>query len=239
VIPFACNNIRASIHTLCPLITHCNYRKMKMSLSPQKVDFQSVWERLADGVSKLITLSNVKGMPLYEDIYKLCTAQPQPYSEQLYFHLKKHLEDHVEKIKQNVLSHQSDILAEYIKAWSSYSIGSQYCNIVFRYLNQYWIKKRREEAENKLGGHLYQGPASATEVYEINIVRSRTALSRFSRHCVPFSRSFRSSQFSNNDNTHALSPSLCLTTVSASHLEGTHIRGSQRLSHEAHLRVDS
>lgn len=141
-----------------------------MSLSPQKVDFQSVWERLADGVSKLITLSNVKGMPLYEDIYKLCTAQPQPYSEQLYFHLKKHLEDHVEKIKQNVLSHQSDILAEYIKAWSSYSIGSQYCNIVFRYLNQYWIKKRREEAENKLGGHLYQGPASATEVYEINIL---------------------------------------------------------------------
>jgi hypothetical protein len=71
-----------------------------MSLSPQKVDFEAIWKDLAEGVGKIVTLAGVKGMPMYEIIYKLCTAQPHPYSEQLYNRLKKYLEDHVEGVKK-------------------------------------------------------------------------------------------------------------------------------------------
>jgi hypothetical protein len=45
---------------------HTLSEQRKMSLSPQKVDFNTVWARLVDGVSKIITLTGVKGMPMYE-----------------------------------------------------------------------------------------------------------------------------------------------------------------------------
>jgi len=71
---------------------------MMASLSPQKVDFEKIWGGLADGIGKIVTLTGVKGMPLVEDIYRLCTAQPQPYSEELYIRLKQFLEKHVDKL---------------------------------------------------------------------------------------------------------------------------------------------
>lgn len=37
-----------------------------MSLSPRKVDFDVVWASLAESVKKIITLSGVKGMPMFE-----------------------------------------------------------------------------------------------------------------------------------------------------------------------------
>jgi len=139
-----------------------------MSLSPQKVDFELIWSGLASGVGKIVTLEGVKGMPMYEDIYKLCTAQPKPYSEDLYFRLKKFLEDHVAKVKKVILGLQSDLLVEYLKTWTAYSTGCAYAHAIFRYLNQNWIKKRIEDSRNKLAGHLYQGPTSTSEVHEVN-----------------------------------------------------------------------
>jgi hypothetical protein len=146
-----------------------------MSLSPQKVDFEAIWKDLAEGVGKIVTLAGVKGMPMYEIIYKLCTAQPHPYSEQLYNRLKKYLEDHVEGVKKFILERQSDLLVEYLKSWTAYSTGSLYCNVIFRYLNQNWIKKRIEDSRNKLAGHLYHS-STASEVYEVNTVSRRSDL---------------------------------------------------------------
>jgi hypothetical protein len=37
-----------------------------MSLSPQKVDFEKIWGGLKDGISKIVTLTGVKGMPMFE-----------------------------------------------------------------------------------------------------------------------------------------------------------------------------
>lgn len=39
-------------------------------------------------------------MTIHRDIYKLCTAQPQAFSEQLYYRLKKFLEDHVDRMRE-------------------------------------------------------------------------------------------------------------------------------------------
>lgn len=40
-----------------------------MSLSPQKVDFEKIWSGLQVGVSNIITLTGVKGMPMIEYDY--------------------------------------------------------------------------------------------------------------------------------------------------------------------------
>jgi hypothetical protein len=137
-----------------------------MSLSPQKVDFEKIWAGLQEGVAKIVTLTGVKGMPMIEDIYKLCTAQPQPYSEDLYLRLKQFLEGHVDTLREDLLATQGDLLTDYLKKWETFATGSEYCHHIFRYLNNNWIRKRLEDSRNKLGG-LYQGPSSTTEVYEV------------------------------------------------------------------------
>ncbi len=94
-------------------------------------------------------------MSLYRDIYKLCTATPQPYSEELYLRLRAFLERHVGALRdvplppnlhlarrpthanhnnQDMLEGQGDLLADYLKKWEAYSTGSEYCHHIFRYL---------------------------------------------------------------------------------------------------------
>jgi predicted PolB exonuclease-like 3'-5' exonuclease len=95
-------------------------------------------------------------MTPHTDIYKLCTAQPQAFSEQLYDRLRQFLEDHVDKIRevfsdpithyllpnrkkfniftQTILNTQSDLLSDYLKYWGKYSVGAEFCHQIFRYL---------------------------------------------------------------------------------------------------------
>jgi hypothetical protein len=137
-----------------------------MSLSPQKVDFEKIWSGLQAGVAHIITLTGVKGMPMIEDIYKLCTATPQPYSEELYLRLRAFLEGHVSSLREGMIEQQGDLLADYLKRWEAYSTGSEYCHHIFRYLNNNWIRKRLEDSRNKLGGYS-ASPSTSTEVYEV------------------------------------------------------------------------
>jgi hypothetical protein len=42
-----------------------------MTLSPQKVDFEKVWNTLSVGVGKILTLTGVTGMPMAEYVFVL------------------------------------------------------------------------------------------------------------------------------------------------------------------------
>ena len=42
-----------------------------MSLSPQRVDFDKIWANLSDGIGKIVTLTGVKGMPMFEYVSRL------------------------------------------------------------------------------------------------------------------------------------------------------------------------
>jgi hypothetical protein len=125
-----------------------------LSLSPRKVDFDKVWGNLAPAVKNVISLENVKGMPMMEydlsciyffrDVYALCTSQPKPYSEELYIQLKKLLENHVHQLFEvqinfsfivlQQLTSSSNVLSDYLKRWEVYSAGCEYCSAIFRYL---------------------------------------------------------------------------------------------------------
>ena len=62
----------------------------------------------------------------------------------------------------------SDIISEYQKEWYKYHIGCDYCDKIFRYLNNNWIAKCIQESRNKLGG-LYHG-LNSKEVYLVIIL---------------------------------------------------------------------
>ncbi len=104
------------------------------------------------------------------DVYRLCTAQPKPYSERLYFAFRDFLLGHVRELAQEMRNSDADVLVDYRNRWKTYRIGMLYLNNIFRYLNNSWIKKTLDEGRNRLGG-LFQseagGGGAAKEVHEI------------------------------------------------------------------------
>ena len=110
----------------------------------------------------------MKGMPMIEDIYALCTAQPKPFSEKLYYTLKEFLSDHVKAIGKNMMDSDSDVLSDYRNRWKTYRSGLLYIHHIFRYLNNNWIRKTVEDGRNRLGG-LFQSDSSLStkEVHEV------------------------------------------------------------------------
>lgn len=133
-------------------------------LSPRVINFDQTWASLSDGISKIITMSGVKGMPLVEDVYRLCTAHPKPFTEELYNKLKKFMEDHVQQVLEQIQGSQSDVLHEYIRRWHTFATGAEYCDRIFRYLNQHWIKKLSEDPKHKLGVPVVLGTREIHEV---------------------------------------------------------------------------
>ncbi len=104
-------------------------------------------------------------------MYRLCTAQPKPYSERLYFAFRDFLLGHVRQLAQEMRNSDADVLVDYRNRWRTFRIGMLYLNNIFRYLNNSWIKKTLDDGRNRLGG-LFQseaggGGGGAKEVHEI------------------------------------------------------------------------
>ncbi|KAH3767832.1 cullin B [Pelomyxa schiedti] len=110
-----------------------------MGRGQRVVNVDQIWPNLVAGLTKIINLESVKMMPLIEDVYRLCTAHPRPYYEDLYNLFKKFIEEHADRIHEVINQSQSDLLGAYTRNWATFVIGADYCNHVFRYLNSHWI----------------------------------------------------------------------------------------------------
>ena len=114
-----------------------------MSLLPKNVDFVEVWEGIAVGIERILRLEAGKGMTLVEDVYALCTAQPRPYSEELYVKGRQQFKKHGQSTLAELQSlSDENLFRTYMQRWSAYSLGSQYVNRIFRYLNNNFIQAR-------------------------------------------------------------------------------------------------
>eukprot|EP01116_Phalansterium_solitarium_P018270 TRINITY_DN4793_c0_g1_i1.p1 TRINITY_DN4793_c0_g1~~TRINITY_DN4793_c0_g1_i1.p1 ORF type:complete len:826 (+),score=399.02 TRINITY_DN4793_c0_g1_i1:355-2832(+) len=121
-----------------------------MSLSPQRVDVDKLWGELAHGAHRVLTLTAAKGMPLIENVYKLCTAQPQPHADELYARLRRLLEARVDALAKELEASSGEaLLLGYQQRWHTYSLGADYLHHIFRYLNQHWIKKKMDEQSGR------------------------------------------------------------------------------------------
>ncbi|GAM20672.1 hypothetical protein SAMD00019534_038470 [Acytostelium subglobosum LB1] len=104
------------------------------SLLRKTVDFNQKWDNLSNGMSRILSGLHVSGFDLAQDVYDLCVSQPHPHSEPLYDSIKKFFENHVDQLREAILTTSSDTISEYLKQWEKYSLGSQGCNVIFRYL---------------------------------------------------------------------------------------------------------
>lgn len=97
-----------------------------------------------------------------EDVYALCTAQPQSYSSKLYEALKEHLQNHVEKLREGLQDNMDiTLLSNYFNHWRNYSVGGSFLNAIFSYLNTRYIQKQNSDNRGKV-------TPGTTELYEVN-----------------------------------------------------------------------
>ncbi|EFA78583.1 cullin B [Heterostelium album PN500] len=136
---------------------------MASNLNRKAVDFNQIWLNLENGMQSLLNAKHINSMELIEDVYNLCVSRPQPHSEPLYENIKKFFENHVDNIRETILSTNSDTITEYLKQWERFSLGSKACHVVYRYLNQNWIQK-------KMGDKKYGQVADIYEVYNLALM---------------------------------------------------------------------
>jgi hypothetical protein len=101
------------------------------------------------------------------DVYRLCTAQPKPYTERLYVEFREFVLGHVMRTAQEMRESDGAALRDYRARWRTYRTGMQYLHSVFRYLNNNWIKKTLEDGRNRLGGLFQSEGAASKDVHEI------------------------------------------------------------------------
>ncbi|KAJ8867527.1 hypothetical protein PR048_031329 [Dryococelus australis] len=119
-----------------------------MSLVPKAENFDEKWDKLQKTIEKLVSLENVSRKlwnDHFSDIYFLCVANPQPFTERLYNETKKFLHNHVKMISAQLLeSSCNDIVINYYIAWIKYSVGVRHLHSLFLYLNIQYVKFRHD-----------------------------------------------------------------------------------------------
>lgn len=138
------------------------------------VDFESVWKALREQCGRIVQLQPVPGMPMVEDVYRLCTAQPRSHSERLYGEFRAFLLEHVQQQAREMRDHDGDVLEDYRGRWRTFRTGMMYLHSVFRYLNNNWIRKTLDEGRNRLGGLFSDasgaGGGAGKDVHEISVL---------------------------------------------------------------------
>ncbi|XP_046919224.2 cullin 2 [Dermatophagoides farinae] len=147
------------------------------NLRPQPVDFNAVWQTIRGTINKILCLNYVskdEWGDRFHDIYKLCIAHPESYSDRTYHETRKLLESHVKLIYASVIenpSNMNDLLHIYYEKWQIYQQAIEYLTLLYIYLNTQYVRKfRHGNTElgddsrsneklmeiNELGAHLWK-----------------------------------------------------------------------------------
>lgn len=137
------------------------------TLAVKRVEFGPLWEHVAAGVLDVLNLrEGTSAMPIFEDIYTLCTANPREFSAEVYAALKSLLAHHVTELVRPLLPKVAQcsttdttnqqpmldetlalcVLSKYLSLWKRYAVASAYLDNLFRYLNINWVLKQQKEA---------------------------------------------------------------------------------------------
>ncbi|GAB6030467.1 Cullin-2 [Chamberlinius hualienensis] len=118
-----------------------------MSLKPKRIDFVTTWSVLQETIKRVVTLSNIQKCTWndrFSDVYNLCVAYPEPLGDRLYQETKTFLSNHVKVLFQAVCSQgEENLLTAYHSHWLEYSLGVDYLNKLYMYLNTQHIKKQK------------------------------------------------------------------------------------------------
>jgi cullin 1 len=149
---------------------------------------QETWRKLEAGVDKITNklqdgMNMKEYMDLYTSVHNFCTAQKPVGSgglyasthnrggahllgEELYNHLTKYLNGHLQLIREASQNHQGEeLLKYYIGEWKRYTTAAEYNNHLFRYLNRHWVKREMDE-----------GKKNVYDIYTLHLVRWKEAM---------------------------------------------------------------
>lgn len=108
-----------------------------MSLRPKRVEFHTLYASFVSEVASIYSFSpsSTPAMKIYQLVFDLCIAIPDPFHTQLYSSLLEFLNTHCTSIS-NTISNSSDILKTYTNAWSKYSSATLYTCMLCEYLDR-------------------------------------------------------------------------------------------------------
>ncbi|ODM94965.1 Cullin-2 [Orchesella cincta] len=145
-----------------------------MSLRPKQVNFDETWGTLRRTIEGVVTLSKVPRVEWndrFTDVYTLCVAHPEPYTNQLYNETQVFLRKHVQALRTEIEKYESNssLLKVYYDMWIKYSQGVEYLNKLYSYLNQQHVKKSKlSEADITYGG-VTDMPGHMIEIGELGL----------------------------------------------------------------------
>ncbi|KAK4689012.1 cullin 1, partial [Tremellales sp. Uapishka_1] len=147
------------------------WREPTMKEKPAKdADLKTAWPFLRKGVEHIMVrlqmgMSYSYYILLYTSIYDFCTAPTKPtiggagmnrggaslQGADLYRSLHQYLAQHCKEMKE-----ESDKLTDlallqyYAKEWDRYTLGANYVNKLFNYLNKHWVKREKDEGRKEV-----------------------------------------------------------------------------------------
>ncbi|PVD30741.1 hypothetical protein C0Q70_10016 [Pomacea canaliculata] len=125
-----------------------------MSLKPRRVDFDSIWTTLLETIKGVITCGKVPRAiwnDRFSDVYKLCTALPEPLGDRLYQETKNFLESYVKTLHTKVTQSEMDLLGIYHRHWEEYCRGAGYLNQLYGWVELFKFQKYTD-ADINYGG---------------------------------------------------------------------------------------
>ncbi|KAF8798755.1 Cullin-domain-containing protein [Phlegmacium glaucopus] len=130
-------------------------------------DLITTWAFLQEGVDHIMTklqtgVSYSKYMALYTVAYNYCTSSKMHASatesigignrtganlmgSDLYNNLIRYFVDHLKGLRQAKVLQDEALLRYYANEWSRFTMGANYINRLFTYLNRHWVKRERDE----------------------------------------------------------------------------------------------
>ncbi|EMR08692.1 hypothetical protein PNEG_02870 [Pneumocystis murina B123] len=147
---------------------------------PRSDDLEGTWKFLEKGVSQIMEnmeegLSFSKYMENYTVVYNYC-ARPKTNADismnesskganllgnELYYNLVRYLSSHMQSIKNESLKYNDEALLQfYSHQWSKYTSASFCIHHIFKYLNNFWVKRKIDE-----------GKTGVYNVYTLALVR--------------------------------------------------------------------
>ncbi|TKR67535.1 hypothetical protein L596_023675 [Steinernema carpocapsae] len=146
--------------------------KPKMA-GAQGLTLDTAWESLHEGLNAIYIgqrLSVKEYMGYYSKVHDFCANTQQQQNvrhrvpghtrgsgsnskgaefagRELYDKLKQYLQEHVEKIQDEMIAKdtEDELLIHYAMTWNKYAFSSKVVDGLFRYLNRHWIKREKDE----------------------------------------------------------------------------------------------
>lgn len=80
-----------------------------------------------------ILCKNINFLFVFRDVYTLCVAHPEPYTNQLYSETQSFLRKHVQNLRTEIEKYESNssLLKVYYDMWNKYSQGVEYLNKLY------------------------------------------------------------------------------------------------------------